>query len=971
MAKGEIPHCTVCIVVCAIICHILVLIGNLETAQSIHAVGQSSAGWSDVGTSLGRSLGGELDHLMHQTVVKLTSTLDMIVQVETDIDYVLGAVANATDSMISMAQSAKSRGRLSPSSSLSERSAPKPVAQHSDEDDDEAELASLLQSSSEVCEEAVCSPAVEGELTVFLQGRVQMQLSGHSELGDGQKHSQAPQEATELEEMRNALHHQVRRLVERVNAGVHRLLEVIKPALLQIGKWLNSMGPKMQGTIEELSIVIDRVQKIIDQVMAKIAGPGKHSEDMLSQVFELFDVSGTGAISEDDIQKVSILYGITSLQHFKGRQLLKKYDSNKDSKLSKHEFALMVRDESIPQASTVILRTYSRKLAEVAGKVAKARMRDEVAHSVVQYFTLVCAKSREKVTWVSQALTNGSLPIEFVADVLKQFAHNADNPGIVDVMDVGSIAIKEMWKLDANVVTRALKVMADPDWWHSSGFDPADQPKRVKRVSGWVVAAGGHAVLLQMVGGTAAQDAVSAQGLDMLLHNSVEVNSRGFAAAQRAQRSEEIEALLSSETSAGLLQHLLGSAALARSGSDTDVDRVVQGGVKARPETLQFAHWLAHNASSTAQHFQHLCFDNAHTSSNAVDSLANQIKGVLGKTQNFLKLMERYSTPEGIEALEARVNKFVNHSLHEVMRFVDEKIDAEVAELGKPSLAQSDHPGNSVQGLWKDVIKFTKDLKGLLPTVIDDMKFAKREVSAVSANMLSIFPVFKLKGTPIFEHVKALYASIWIAYFVTFMVLTIGILFYGFWASGYFGGPDASTGEDPMGPLTVGDRFWSCARACGGCFDRCESSNMCFWSMILLAQVVVLFMFSLSTVLTLVSGLKAWISAGCGEVYMLNDNVICVEVMRGIQSWLSTFWSAESSQTPLESMCTSRTLMTCGVISTKLKQSAILTAGGSFFAAIFTAQMIFESARLHERARWRRMTEQKTVEFNYFEVDVS
>ncbi len=33
------------------------------------------------------------------------------------------------------------------------------------------------------------------------------------------------------------------------------------------------------------------------------------------------------------------------------------------------------------------------RLAEIAGKVAKARQRDEIAHTVVQYFTLVCAKN--------------------------------------------------------------------------------------------------------------------------------------------------------------------------------------------------------------------------------------------------------------------------------------------------------------------------------------------------------------------------------------------------------------------------------------------------------------------------------------------------------------------------------------------------------------------------------------------------
>jgi len=982
MGKNEIPHCTVFIVVSAIICHILVLIGNLQTAQTLHSLGQSSAGWSDVGLSLGGSLGGELDHLMHATVMKLTDTLDTIIKVETDIDYVLGAVANATDLAISTMKSVRYEARASTdgrggvgATSLSERSSQKSTAVHAHEEDDkgcpygdcgpEAEVASFLQSSADVCEASGgCSPSDEGELASLLQGRVRTQLGGPDELV-----LPLPAGGKALEMLRDRLHIEVKRLVERIHDGMRKLLTQIKPALLQIGKWLKSMGPKMQGTIEELSIVIDRVQKIIDQVMAKIAGPGKHSEAMLREVFELFDVDGNGLVSADDIHKVSILYGITALQHMKGEQLLKKYDGNKDRQLTRHEFGLMLSDGSIPKASTVILRTYSRKLAEAAGKVSKSRLRDEVAHSVVQYITLVCAKSRDKVVRVSRALTDGSLPIEFVADVLKQFAHNADNPGIVDVMDVGSIAIKEMWSLDSTVVTRALEVMTDPKYWHSSGFDPAEQPQRVKQVSHWVVQAGGHSVkpqLMQLFSSRGSRDAVRTEDLAMVLSKTVETSSKRFTATQRAEKAAEVEVLIASGTSAGLFQHLLGSTAVARFGADPDVARVVQGGVMAKPQTLQFAHWLAQNATSTAKHFQNLCFDHTHTASNTVDSLATQIKGVLGKTQNFLRLMQRYSTPQGIDALESRVDTFVNHSLGEVLAFVDKKIDAEVAELrstlSHSSLAQ-DQQGVSIQGLWKDVIKFTEDLKATLPTVIDHMKFAKREVSKVAATMLSTFPVVKLKGTPIFEHVKSLYATIWIVYFISFMVLSLGVLFYGFWASGYFGGPGTTADEQAIDSLTFGGRCWTCARSCGACFDRCESSDMCFWSMILLVQVVILIMFVLSMVLALTSGLRAWLSAGCGEVYLLSDNAICVGVMKGIQSWLSTFWEAEGIETPLESMCSSRSLMTCGIFSSQLGQCATFTAGGSMLATLLTAQMVLESARLHERVRWQRATESKTLEF--------
>lgn len=966
MTKTEFPCCTVFTVAMAIICHILVLVGNLETAQTLHAMGESSSGWSDVGLSLGSSLHNELDHLMHDTASKLTGALNVVVQVETDIGYVLAGIANATGNALSMVQTSGLKSANS--------------GQHLGDEDcaggncGDVELASMLQSSVDVCEET--ARGVPGdELASLLQGKVQMQLVASQEEKTEDKQGQTTinskvddfSDLTIGADTRATLHAQIRELVKKVQAGVHRLLEVMKPALLQIGNWLKTMGPKMQGVIEEFSIVIDRVQKIIDEVMAKIAGTGPHGKLLLHEVFAIFDVSGTGSISMNDMHKVAILYGVTALQHTKGEQLLKKYDADKDKSLSKQEFSLMVEDKSIPKASTVILRTYSRKLAEVASAVAAARQRDEIAHSVVQYFTLVCAKNTTKIAWVSQALTNGTLPLEFVADVLKEFAQNVDNPGIAEIVDAGAIVIKEMVHLSPNIVSRALKLLADPQWWHQSGFDPAHQPKMVKRVSHWVVQAGGKAViphLLQVLAGNRvnATAEISTANAVALTHDSVRRSSRQFTSRQHAVRAKELEAFLSADASVGLFQSLLGGEAL-RAEVDPDVARVVSGGVKAKPETLRFAHWLASNASETVQYFQHMCFDHSHTSSNTVDSLATKIQGMLKKTQNFLRLMQRYSTPHGMEVLEARIDKFLNHALQEVLSVVDKKLHSNLAGKGShnTSLLQKD---DSIKGVWKEVTKFTKDLKSILPAVIDDIKFAKKEVSAVSGTMMSMFPVFKTKGTPIFESVKSLYATMWIVYFITFAVLSLCILFYGFWASGYFGGPaagtDGQTGADAV-PSSPKDRCMSCFRACIACVDRCPDTNLCYWSCIIVACVVVLIMFILSSVLGLLAGLKIWVGAGCDEVYLLNDNAICVGAMKGIQYWLSTFWS-QYSNTPLESMCTSRTLMTCQAISVKMKQSALFTTGGSLLASIFTCQMIFESARLHEKSSWMRLIQENKVE---------
>jgi len=221
--------------------------------------------------------------------------------------------------------------------------------------------------------------------------------------------------------------------------------------------------------------------------------------------------------------------------------------------------------------------------------------------------------------------------------------------------------------------------------------------------------------------------------------------------------------------------------------------------------------------------------------------------------------------------------------------------------------------------------------------------------------MLSVFPVVKAKAPPHFEKFKSLYATLWVVYYVTFVLLTMVLLFYGFWSSGYFGGPEAATDEEPPRG-SFKDRCLTCFHACGACFSCCTDSHLAFWSGMITLMVIVLVMFTLSVALALMSGLKVWVSAGCSEIYVLNDNTICLQVMQGIRHWLGTFWSTDPN-TPLEAMCASKTLNTCGAISAQLKQSALFTTFGSMLAAVVTCQMIFESARLHEGARWRRLIE--------------
>jgi len=60
--------------------------------------------------------------------------------------------------------------------------------------------------------------------------------------------------------------------------------------------------------------------------------------------------------------------------------------------------------------------------------------------------------------------------------------------------------------------------------------------------------------------------------------------------------------------------------------------------------------------------------------------------------------------------------------------------------------------------------------------------------------------------------------------------------------------------------------------------------------------------------------------------------------------------------------CNNHNLLLCEKIQVDLMNSAMYTIIGSFLSVIFTFQLIFDTAILHERARWRRIADELTKE---------
>merc|ERR1719197_2383358 len=142
-------------------------------------------------------------------------------------------------------------------------------------------------------------------------------------MSEDTKNRQLP--AGAMQAIKGVLEAKVKKMIAKLTKDVDVFWADIKPALLQVGKWLHSMGKKMQGFIEQFSQTIDKAQKIFDQVMAKLSSPDPIKEKMVFNTFNIFDVQHRQAISVNDIKETASLFGITALSGEKAEKWHKKW----------------------------------------------------------------------------------------------------------------------------------------------------------------------------------------------------------------------------------------------------------------------------------------------------------------------------------------------------------------------------------------------------------------------------------------------------------------------------------------------------------------------------------------------------------------------------------------------------------------------------------------------------------------------
>jgi uncharacterized protein YoxC len=936
----EVPWCAIFLVSVAIIAHTITLIGNLETAQTFVTIGKATGGWSDVGLGVSESMIYEMEMLMDKTAKLLTDGLEKIIAIDTLLAFVLGSAGNITQQGINL----------------------------------------MASRDEQAIREWIDNPVAFIEMTVNgIPG-----VPHHPMTHDGSKLfsvEEVDQEKLQplKQPLRVAIENKVKAVVKKLTESVDEFWKMMKPALLQVGKWLHSMGKKMQGFIEQFSQTLDKAQKIFDQVMEKLSGPDPIKEKMVFNTFNIFDVHHRQAISVNDIAETASLFGITALAGKKGEEWHTKFDMNKDGFLEIDEYYLAVDDPSVPGVMAYVLRIFAKKLSQIGGQLKGAKMRDEVAECTTEFFQLMMAKNLTKTKWVSNAITNGSLPIQFSAAVFKQLVEQDKAPDKLTELPVGCSIIGFMVEMAPDYVQKILKEAADPEYWAKQGYDKKTQKPTINTLKGWIKANGkcesDDSSLLQAEteGDAATSEAYKSllSYLDELTDEVMDKKISEYHIGLRKQRMKHHKDLMHAPATRVLFKHLLNDISGKAPAVSPDVAAVTKGGVLALPATMKWKALLVDNATQTSQAFQNFAFKYAKTSSNPIDNFANQVQAFIKKVEQFLDLMMEYTTPKGIHHIHMKIDNFVERAAEDVEQIVDkilqrtglysdlhipddfnEKISALAIGSWKAH-GPDDAIVNGVVDTVFTVIHVVKDLldllKSFLPTVISDIKFAKKEVSSVASTLKSIFAIFKDMGGKLFDEIADTYASIWTMYYLVFVFLTTIILFYAFWAYDWFK-PDEHTPRQPSDNMAL-----ECCCGFLDCMRDCQDSAICFWSCILVSEVVILIMFCVGILFCIIAGIKAFVAFGCAQIYVLGDNHVCTNIMVGLQSWMETFWKDMPSN--IEDACESDTLVACEAMSKTLMSSAKQTVIGSFVAAFFSLQMIFLSAKLHERARYNHVIE--------------
>eukprot|EP00931_Biecheleriopsis_adriatica_P044479 TRINITY_DN2543_c0_g1_i7.p1 TRINITY_DN2543_c0_g1~~TRINITY_DN2543_c0_g1_i7.p1 ORF type:complete len:1067 (-),score=230.40 TRINITY_DN2543_c0_g1_i7:63-3263(-) len=1055
LTSPTIPKCTIFLVLGTVVCNFLVLLGNNWTAQAFADIGTSTSGWSKVGRGIALSLNEEIDETMDKVTGYLIQGLEKVAEVQEQLDLVLSLVGNETDSAI----------QNSTELSLLDTHGP------------EKGLALLQELHGKK------SGDIEA-LTPLILKAVDAALEG---------------------------------VMVAVEKSLNDLLDAIKPALIQVGKWITQFGDTIITSLEEFSVTLDRAQKMFDQATEQLGPSGNNTDIMVYESWNLFDTDHTGSVDATDLRLVGQYYSITALAGEKAEQLVKKYDVDGTGAISKKEFVALVEDPSIKGSMSVILRKYARRLSEIAGRVGRAKGRHEVADATADYIRLVCAKNLTKVGWVADRLSNHSLVYDFVSSVLVELClKNLDpNEPVYSTADSGELMVTTMYSYNAQNTITAVEYLANSSWWVEQGWDLQNQPACNKMATGWIVEAQRESLQQGGLGLMALGESFDSTEEHLALLEAMpdaayilaEEGVMLHRLEQLQMRQQRRNSLFGTKTHQQLLARLTGGAAPSDSLGGFDAAALaVASSIPALPATREFARFLSYNASDKAQELNDDCATYTGDSSTQDDDFATKISGMVQKAISFIQMLEKYSTPKGIERLENQVQDFATSAIEDVKSSIEERLvglikkaapaledalhkaahkageqlgemigdlitntvtgaleapvenilggvtgGADVsaitdvlgeklgeqisnltagtvgdaigdtlegfldqgleaaakglksvtADIKKPSLlevnskiatdlsldaAMNHHldllfskerlnphqhrrmllaqtmseegVGVSISGVWTSMLNLLKSFNNLLPRATTTLKDAREEVTKLSAQLDNIFIIFEAKGPAIFDTVASVWRTIWLAYFLFLLPFSCFLLYYAFWANGWFGGPKPIPEDELPAPTNFQERCAMLCRSCCVCCQQFHDTTLCLWSVMILMQVLVLVTFIIAVALCIVAGVKAFLLAGCAQIYVLEDKSVCTTTLQLLKSFLNVLMIDGKKLLTTEdisSACSEYSLLTCELITAKMTQSTTVCTIFSFLASVFSLQMLFDSATLHEQAIFRRM----------------
>jgi hypothetical protein len=270
--------------------------------------------------------------------------------------------------------------------------------------------------------------------------------------------------------------------------------------------------------------------------------------------------------------------------------------------------------------------------------------------------------------------------------------------------------------------------------------------------------------------------------------------------------------------------------------------------------------------------------------------------------------------------------------------------------------------GLGASNAFAQILQQLKSLKHVMPLATKTLTFARTEISKLAKNLDSIFETFADNGPPIFDQVASLWSMVFTLYFCVMLPFPLIMLYYAFWAGGWFGGPGTrakAEGEDtePKEDLTAFQKMKLC---CSTCYDSCcwcwvnyHDLTLCFWSCCIFLQVVCLLLFLVSLLFCILAAVQIFLSSGIASIYILGDASVCGNTLLNLRAFLATFLPGVHDD-HMADQCHDKSLLLGELIGSKMQSAGMYTVMGSMVAAGATFQMVIESSMLHSRAVVRR-----------------